>query len=389
MANGFNPLTNLAQGLSLRNQMQDREQQNRLNQLRATIGQQASQGGFNPAQSLEFQQLAALDPTGAAKSLATFNALDQTRQGAMFQDAREARRMLESGNDEGFLNLVGNRLQAVEQLNGDPSDTQFILNQYAQGDRQGVLQSLSNMEQAGIELGYLKAPEKKKGEKVTANIADFLFLEELRKQGKEEEAAAFANKSGLSRLSPEEQAELNAKSAGMQQREKDKAKTLSGYVNDGVGAADGVATIKRSLQLLDTVKTGGIDALKLWASQKFGIEGADEGELSNLMGKAVLSQLKATFGAAFTANEVNMLTNLEQSFGRNAETNKRLLRNALKISERASKRGIRAAKELGNDFAANEIKLALEQGLDELPQQPKPEVNKNSIQVGRFTVQEQ
>jgi hypothetical protein len=174
MANGFNPLANLAQGLNIRQGMQQQEQQNQLNQLRATIGQQASQGGFNPAQSLEFQQLAALDPTGASRSLATFNALDQTRKVAMFQDAREAKRMLESGNEEGFLNLIGSRIQAVNQLGGDPSDVLFIANQYEQGNIEGVMQSLSNMEKIGILRGYLKAPEQQP-------LIDKDFLKEERK----------------------------------------------------------------------------------------------------------------------------------------------------------------------------------------------------------------
>lgn len=174
MANGFNPLQSVAQGLNLRQGIQDQQRQNQLNQLRSAIGQQASQGGFNPNQSLELQQLAALDPTGAAQTLASFQAIGEGRQKEFFQDARKARRMLESGDSEGFLNLVQTRLNKINAVGGDPSDTMNILSRYAQGDMQGVMQSLSNVEMMGVEAGML-------AELKPTQLIDKDFLKEERK----------------------------------------------------------------------------------------------------------------------------------------------------------------------------------------------------------------
>ena len=54
------------------------------------------------------------------------------------------------------------------------------------------------------------------------------------------------------------------------------------------------------------------------------------------------------------------LQKIEAGFGKSAETNIRLLQSAYNKSERAAKRGIRAAKDAGDDFTAAEIKIALD-----------------------------
>jgi hypothetical protein len=61
--------------------------------------------------------------------------------------------------------------------------------------------------------------------------------------------------------------------------------------------------LRRGLDILKTLETGGVQAASLAAKKFFGVESADEGELSYLLGKAVLTKLRATFGAAFTVEE--------------------------------------------------------------------------------------
>ena len=202
-----------------------------------------------------------------------------------------------------------------------------------------------------------------KSVKPTANIADFLFHEKLIKDGKQDEADAFANKAGLSKLNPQEQAQLTLETASLKQREKERTTRLGGFVNSGVGAADGVKNIRRSLELLKIVKTGGFDKAALAAKQVFGIESADEGELSNNLGTNVLSQLKTIFGSAFTEKEGLRLERLEAGIGKSPAANRRILEKALEMTTRAAKRGGRAAKELGDDFAFKEIEIALKDAL--------------------------
>ncbi len=147
------------------------------------------------------------------------------------------------------------------------------------------------------------------------------------------------------------------------------AKRKQGFVNSGVEAADSAANVKRSLELLETVSTGGVDAASLRAKQLFGIESADEAELSAGLGKAILSQLRPIFGAAFTENEGKRLERIEAGFGKSTEGNRRLLKQLLSIVDRSARRGIAAAESLGDDFTAREIEKALEFELTPEPEQ--------------------
>lgn len=128
-----------------------------------------------------------------------------------------------------------------------------------------------------------------------------------------------------------------------------------GFINSAVDAADGYGVLKRSVDLLDSVATGGFDAAALRAKQLFGIESADEAELSSNMGKAILAQLKPIFGAAFTEKEGARLEAIEANFGKSTEGNKRLLKEAMEISDRAMRRGLAAAKDQGDEFVVNEL----------------------------------
>lgn len=160
-----------------------------------------------------------------------------------------------------------------------------------------------------------------------------------------------------------------------------------GYIVKGQSAADSTAVIRRSLALLEKVKTGGLARTTMLAAQKmFGAEGADEGELSASLGKAVLSQLKNTFGSAFTAQEGASLEKIEAGFGSSVETNTRLLNNSLRIATRAAERGIRSAESRDDYESASEIEMALDFDLgvfeneyssysDSADGQPAPKLN--------------
>lgn len=126
-------------------------------------------------------------------------------------------------------------------------------------------------------------------------------------------------------------------------------------INDAFSSVGALPTINRALELLNSVETGGIDQASLRAKQLFGVESADEGELSNLLSKAVLSQLRNTFGAAFTAEEGKSLIRIEAGFGKSPAANIRLLKNARAIASRAVDRGIRAAKRAGQTEDVKEL----------------------------------
>lgn len=131
-------------------------------------------------------------------------------------------------------------------------------------------------------------------------------------------------------------------------------------IDEGFAAADSLPVLRRGLELLKGgIETGGWDAVKLWASNRLGVTGADEGELSANLGKAVLAQLRSTFGAQFTEREGARLAEIEAGFGKSTAANIRLLEQAAQLVERTAKRGITAAKNAGDDDAARMIEEAL------------------------------
>jgi hypothetical protein len=157
----------------------------------------------------------------------------------------------------------------------------------------------------------------------------------------------------------EERTKAGIEAAGGEERAKTTAERRQGYIESGVEAADSLIDLRRTLELARQINTGGIQSIKQDAFNFLGIEGyADEGELRNLMGVAVLQQLKPTFGAAFTNAEGQRLERLMADFSKSKTTNVRLLEKAIEIAERAVKRSLRAAEEEGNDFEANEIRRA-------------------------------
>lgn len=131
-------------------------------------------------------------------------------------------------------------------------------------------------------------------------------------------------------------------------------------ITNGLAAADGTGVLKRGIGLLNDIETGGISRAQLAAKQLFGIETADEGELSNLLGKAVLGQLRETFGAAFTAQEGQSLKAIDANMGKSPAANKRLLQNALRIAEKSATRAIDRAVESGDFRTAADIQDSLD-----------------------------
>tara|TARA_R110000772_G_scaffold49790_3_gene114612 strand:- start:411 stop:1613 length:1203 start_codon:yes stop_codon:yes gene_type:complete len=156
----LNPIANMNQGVALAGNTQQQQQQNQINQLQQGLGQQIQQGGFNPESSLDFQQLALLDPARSQVAMNTFSGLDDKRKKAYFSDMRSAREMIETGDDNGFLNLLSNRLEQVERLKGDTQGTKMIIDKFTSGDKQGVHSGLMQAERAGIELGFLSDTNK-------------------------------------------------------------------------------------------------------------------------------------------------------------------------------------------------------------------------------------
>ncbi len=131
-------------------------------------------------------------------------------------------------------------------------------------------------------------------------------------------------------------------------------------ITQAIESADGLAIVKRSLTLLDGIKTGGTDAASLYVKQQLGVESADEAELTQNLAKAVLSQLRDTFGAQFTENEGKRLERIEAGIGKSTAGNRRILNQLETMIRRKAERGIESAIETKRFGEAQQIQEALD-----------------------------
>ena len=372
----FNPLQSFNQGFQGGQMQRQQQLGNQISSLQQSLAGQVGQGGFKPSESLDFEKLSVLDPQSAQRIRTNFESLSKDRKKAYHEDLQEGLRALEAGDSNKFLGIMGDRLNAIEGLKGDPTGTQFLLDKFNNGEIPELIEGLKRTEQAGIVSGLLPDPETRKAKIIrslatgritkTATQKDFSTFQDLLLKAKESgtdkdkiKAERFGRAARFIRETEQEKSDIKVTETERKEVAKANVARRQGFIDSGIEAANGAANISRALTLLDEVKTGGFDNLALKAKRLFGIEGADEGELSNLMGKAVLAQLKPIFGAAFTAREGEALTAIEAKFSNSAANNKRLLGNVLKIINRSARRGIAAAENQGDEFTANEIREAL------------------------------
>jgi len=150
------------------------------------------------------------------------------------------------------------------------------------------------------------------------------------------------------------------------------AKRVQSNINTGLERAALIPVINRSLELMQIVKTGGFAAAKLRGKQLLGIESADEAELFFNLQKSIVSQLKKTFGAAFTKQEGDLLGRIEANFGKSTAGNIRLLNQTIKFLMIDVNRGLRSAKGAGDKEAILEIQDLLSLSLAPDPEGAAP-----------------
>jgi len=336
--------------------------------LAAEKAQQAQISQFSQAalsgDKAALGNLAGVDPQ-RANQLQTFLAsMDENERNEMLREnenmTRGALNILKiSGNDPAKARVA---LQnQVKEWKAQGLDTTRSEGALALDDG-AMMQALQEQGSKGLEIDQfaknILTPEGRKETVGTASQRDFQTYLDLQKTDPEK-AEIFGRQAGFIRPTEQEKADIVVDKETRKEAAKANVARKQGFIDSGIDAADSVSNITRSIELLNTVETGGFDNLALSAKRLFGVEGADEGELSANLGKAMLAQLKPLFGAAFTVNEVEKLERIESNFGKSTEVNKRLLNNTLNIAQKAAKRGLAAAEDQGDKFTANEIRALL------------------------------
>ena len=160
-------------------------------------------------------------------------------------------------------------------------------------------------------------------------------------------------------LTADESVRYYGDKAGASAQGKSKAEGQEGRRQDviasGISAAQALPNLKRTLDLLDKVQTGGYDKWRLQIKNTLGIESADEAEATNRMAKAVLSQLRETFGPQFTAVEGQKLEDIEAGIGKSTAGNKRIIEQLMAFTEFKLQQGMNAAKNSGDFFSYQQM----------------------------------
>lgn len=263
--------------------------------------------------------------------------------GLSTQDTDEGIAMLQAGDVAGFEQATDQAISVGQQMSGGAGGIQQAIGIPGVG-----FQTLGRGGQVDLKL---LTPEQQQ--------------QVLRAQ--EAEAERKARAAGLKTRATEESKIATAEElAGETAAGKAALSRLTEDISLGRGAAKGIPILRRSLELLKRVKTGGLQSVQLAASNLFGVTGADEAELSANLGRSVLSQLKTIFGSEFTEKEGARLEKIEAGFGKSTKGNESLLKQALQIAEEAAKRGIKAAtSERVEDFeAAQTIKEMMDFTID-------------------------
>lgn len=208
------------------------------------------------------------------------------------------------------------------------------------------------------------------GETLTGKAAQDAILK-ARQYGVDlENLKTSAREKGKLDIQNELKAMIEEKVSEAKAKGKGKEDLATDIINRGYSASETLPTLNRSLELLDSVKTSPFANVVRRSKALFGVEGANEGELSYNLSMSVLQQLRPIFGAAFTAKEGESLTKISQGFGKSTDVNKRLIRQIKNLATNSAKRAIIRAERRGDKDTADEIRQMMSQVLPEAEQQP-------------------
>lgn len=278
------------------------------------------------------------------EGLAQTEKLDEKRKMALLKDAFGVQQFLRQNNPGGAVKLLQNRLSTLQQLGQeDTEDTVGLLEQLQSGDISGTFQKVSQVVDFATRSGVLK-PEGSEGRPATLRTFDEM-TKDMSPEDKKKAARIWAklDPPATNQRSIEEELMLAEGRAEGKESGKGRGLRRAEQVSESISAAKTIPILRRSLTLLDTVKTSGIRNAALAAKRFFGVEGADEGELSANLGRAVLAQLRPIFGAQFTAREGDKLEAIEAGFSKSVENNQRLLRQLLLMADAEVRRGFAAS----------------------------------------------
>lgn len=325
--------------------------------------------------------------------------LDEQRSNALLKDSFTIQQHLINNDIPAARGALLSRLEAGGRAGGDMRDTQGLLDKIDAGDFSGALNDVSTVVDFAVRTGRLEAPAGAADK--SAGTREFEALVKAGNLSEEEIIEAAKVNLGLSgrasnRLSAVEQAEVALKvaqakagvkvkterslNAILADRKKgvtlagDEATRLSGFISEGIAALDSLPKLERGLELLKSVKTGGIAAKSKAVSDFFGTTSGDIGELNNILAQKVLDGLSA-FTGAISEGERAFIEKMETGLRSGTAVNVRLLNQGKRLLERKITRARSAAVVAEDDFSLdlfdnpNRLSLSPQSGKQDQSQQ--------------------
>jgi hypothetical protein len=150
------------------------------------------------------------------------------------------------------------------------------------------------------------------------------------------------------------------------------ATRIDDYISRGLNAVDRLPKVRRGIELLKKVKTGGIAAKEKVVTDFFGTTSGDVAELSNILAENVLAGLSA-FSGAISEGEREFIREMETGIIQGTEFNTRQLSRMENMLSREVDRAIKAAESTGDQFALDMLKNPDATGVLTRKQQLTPE----------------
>ncbi len=239
--------------------------------------------------------------------------LDDRRRSALLQDAFAVQEQLRAGDVGGARGTLLQRLDAIGQLGGDPSDTQELISKLDAGDVQGAFADASTVVNFAQAQGLLRAPARAAGP--TAAQREFESLTEDLTSEQRQEAKLIklglsprAVGSAIQTIAEKDLAELiGSTSATIKQREKfgeatgaSRARTIDKGFERIAKIDEGVRNIDKAITALNQgAGVGAIESLlpSITAASK---------TLDNVQGLMALDVVGATTFGALSKGELDL-----------------------------------------------------------------------------------
>ena len=345
-------------------------------------------GAAATGQVPQFRQQMQAEQTARMTNAVNNLQLEEALTKSAAQDALQIQQLAKTGDLRQAMDILGDRAQLEKQLGVDPRSTMRLADSLMSGGFDAILPQINSTVEMGVRIGLIEpfggeVPASFRSLQMQAQAAGLTpgtpdyqeFMQFGGFEGRLGAAKTINYKDGTfvtkPRVGPQKVYDPTGQEITDPERKREvlTAAIQSGVVYEtdvargrgigdamaersqdaiqaGLDAAQRIPKLKEAMAILDTVPTGGMDALKLAFRQRLGITSADESKLIYELSKNVLSQLRPTFGAAFTAREGDLLQRIEANTSMSTEGNRALLQELIDALQLDVDRGRLEAKEI-------------------------------------------